>query len=247
MERVQMLLNQILRNSLLSKSEKKEWMEEMQTHFDSSINSLEEQGYSKEEAIKKAIINFGDPIQIRKQLTKDMYGFTSGTILIWASFFLVMFVYSSFLLPDTLSLFESIFLACFIGTILLIKTRKKIDRVLLPVAYLPFFIAILASYFVPKLGWYLAFISNFWFPMNLFGATFLLIFGISLYLISKNLYIASLPLLYSIFSNLWHINELYVVQLRDIELRLVILAYLIYLLRRFGRRKAQKSTFPTCN
>lgn len=53
--------------------------------------------------------------------------------------------------------------------------------------------------------WYLGFIVSWWFPMNLFGAIFLTLFGFYLYSLSKNQYLVILPLVYSIAWTGWHI------------------------------------------
>jgi hypothetical protein len=195
-------LNCIMNFSFLSKHEKIELKEEMESHLNSSIQLLQQDGFNRNEAIQQAMNNFGNPAQIRKQLTKEIYGLSIKTITILSVLFLSFFIFIYHM--DTGLLSPTLMLAAFIGIVSLLKTRKQIDRVLIPFAFSPFIIVYLSNVFFPNetFVWYLYFIVSFWFPMNVFGVIFLIIFGIFLFIFSKNKYIAILPLLFSIAMNL---------------------------------------------
>jgi hypothetical protein len=206
MPHLKQYLNRIMHFSFLSKHEKIEWKEEMESHLNSSIQLLQQDGLNREEAIQQAMKNFGNHAQIRKQLTKEIYGLSIKTIAILSGLFLSLFIYTTWtwVLPDIRLLSPTLMLAIFIGIVSLIKTRKQIDRILIPFAFSPFIIVYLSNVFFPHEAfvWYLRFIVSFWFPMNVFGVMFLAIFGLVLFIFSKNKYIAILPLLFSIAMNL---------------------------------------------
>jgi hypothetical protein len=195
-------LNRIMKFSFLSKHEKVELKEEMESHLNSSIQLLQQDGFNRNDAIQQAMNNFGNPAQIRKQLTREIYGLSIKTITILSVLFLSFFIFIYHMNTGLLS--PTLMLAAFIGIVSLLKTRKQIDRVLIPIAFSPFILVYLSNVFFPheKFVWYLSFIVSFWFPMNFFGVIFLTIFGLVLFIFSKNKYIAILPLLFSIAMNL---------------------------------------------
>lgn len=145
MEQVKSYLHQILRNSFLTKREKTEWMEEMQTHLNQSIEELVNQGYSKEQSIEKALEKFGTPDELRTRLTKETFGYRSSTIFYTCAIFLALFMLSLIIketVPPEIHLFSSwifkllnlistIFLTLFALTISLFITRKRVDRLCL--------------------------------------------------------------------------------------------------------------------
>lgn len=208
MQRVRQFLEQILQYSFLSKREKAEWQEEMESHINSSAFSLKEkEGMGEEEAVKKAITKFGDPEQLRKQITKEMFGLDIKLIGIISACFLILFIFSAIALPSLRVLSPSLMLALLLGVVTLIKTRKRIDRILIPVAFTPFIIAYLTNILFPHetFNWYLSFSITYWYPMNLFGAIFLALFGLGLYFVSRNQFISLLPLIFSVCYNVWHL------------------------------------------
>jgi hypothetical protein len=202
-------LNRIMKFTFLSKNEKVELKEEMESHLNSSIQLLQQDGLNRNDAIQQAMNNFGNPAQIRKQLTKEIYGLSIKTITILSVLFLsfFIFIYHMDVLPDIRLLSPTLMLAIFIGVVSFLKTRKQIDRILIPFAFSPFIIVYLSNVFFPNetFVWYLYFIVSFWFPMNVFGVIFLIIFGIFLFIFSKSKYIAILPLLFSIAMNLCYL------------------------------------------
>lgn len=54
MEIIERYLDQVLRNTFLTKREKSEWREEMAAHLHSSTDHYRSQGYSEEQAIDAA-------------------------------------------------------------------------------------------------------------------------------------------------------------------------------------------------
>lgn len=71
--------------------------EELLSHLECSYEDFQDQGFSKEEAMEMAMMNFGDEKKVGKQLQQAMYPYRREMMLILASASLVM-VYSVYFL-----------------------------------------------------------------------------------------------------------------------------------------------------
>jgi hypothetical protein len=222
MERITQFVNQILRHSFLSKREKAEWTEEMTSHLHTSIKHFISQGYSEDQAVKRSFEQFGSPVELRDNLTREMYGFKSKTIVFFTSISLILFVGSLIggLVLNWLGIHNRyieilpvLFVAFFILGMFLFLTRKRMDRICLIFTPLLFAVGYLQAYFhllVNSFGDGFAFLmfKNLFFSgsydysnrFNLMwiGSLFLIGQSTILYLISKNRYISVLPVALSI-------------------------------------------------
>lgn len=87
----------IVRQTDSNHEESMDLNEELLSHLHCSYEDLLNEGYSKEEAMKMAMMNFGDEKEIGKQLQQAMYPYRRGMMLILASASLI-FAYSVYLL-----------------------------------------------------------------------------------------------------------------------------------------------------
>ncbi|SDL73595.1 hypothetical protein SAMN05428961_106319 [Paenibacillus sp. OK060] len=225
---IQSYLNQVFRNSFLSKKERTDLTEEMAAHLNSSKERYINEGCSSDQATKKALESFGNPISIREKLTKETFGLSSSVILglICISGFLFV---SSLILGiianhygihnRVIELFPVLFITiCAICGALLL-TRRNIDRLCL--VSVPFLFGL--GYLQAYLGLFknmLGGIESFNLFENLFfsGAydfsgrsSFMLIGGfiitlqtIAIFILSKNIYISVMPFLFSVMYTISH-------------------------------------------
>ena len=90
-------VNGIVRQTDSNHEESMDLSEELLSHLHCSYEDSLKKGYSKEEAMKMAMMNFGDEKEVGKQLQQAMYPYRRGMMLILASASLI-FAYSVYLL-----------------------------------------------------------------------------------------------------------------------------------------------------
>ncbi|OXM15662.1 permease prefix domain 1-containing protein [Paenibacillus herberti] len=156
MDKVRHYIDRILKQSYLTKREKKLYAEEMETHLHCTVEELLKQGFSSEEAVDKSIRQFGSTEELNDELTKETYGY-SGKSIRKASIGLFLLLLCS----TTGGLFLSKFgvhnryveiLPIFFMMMLflclsLLLTRKNVDRICLASVPLLFVGGYLQAYF----------------------------------------------------------------------------------------------------
>jgi len=89
---IQLYLERVMRRSGLTKREKAEWIEEMSSHLNDEIQSLIRSGHDEEEATKIAFEKFGQPTVIRRKIAKETFGLSIPMIYGLFSLFLIWFL-----------------------------------------------------------------------------------------------------------------------------------------------------------
>lgn len=87
----------IVRQTDSNQEERDDLSEELLSHLQCSYEDLHSQGYSKEEAVKMAMMNFGDDQEVGKQLQQAMYPYRREMMLVLSVSSLV-FAYSVYAL-----------------------------------------------------------------------------------------------------------------------------------------------------
>lgn len=87
----------IVKQTDSNREERNDLSEELLSHLLCSYEDLHDQGYSKEEAVRLAMMNFGDEKEVGKQLQQAMYPYRRGMMLILSSASFI-FAYSIYLL-----------------------------------------------------------------------------------------------------------------------------------------------------
>ncbi|MFD0712792.1 permease prefix domain 1-containing protein [Paenibacillus sp. GCM10027626] len=225
MEQISHYVRSILQGSFLRKQEKQELKEEMEAHLHSSIDDLQQMGMTKEEAVKRAIERFGEPDKLRQQVTKETFGL-SGDMIMKIAGISLLFALLTFLSGLILNKYgihnRYIELAPIVGigamvmTLSLTLTRKRIDRICLIVSPIFFVVGFLQSYFkflVYRRDGFEFMLFEFHFSSVLydknygsitFSSLILIGFVFILYLVSRNKYVALMPLAWSIVFTLTH-------------------------------------------
>ncbi|WP_301109545.1 permease prefix domain 1-containing protein [Sporosarcina sp.] len=72
----------IVRQTDSNQDERNDLCEELLSHLECSYEDLHSQGYSKEEAVKMAMMNFGDDQEVGKQLQQAMYPYRREMMLV---------------------------------------------------------------------------------------------------------------------------------------------------------------------
>ncbi|WP_153731664.1 permease prefix domain 1-containing protein [Sporosarcina obsidiansis] len=90
-------VNGVIGQTDSNEEERKDLSEELLSHLQCSYEDLQLEGYSKEEAMKMSMENFGDEKEIGRQLQQAMYPYRREMMLILASASL-LFAYSVYLL-----------------------------------------------------------------------------------------------------------------------------------------------------
>lgn len=80
----------IVRQTDSNQEERLDLGEELLSHLQCSYEDLHQQGYSEQEAIEMAMMNFGDEKEVGKQLQKAMYPFRREMMLILAGASLIL-------------------------------------------------------------------------------------------------------------------------------------------------------------
>jgi hypothetical protein len=148
-EQIRSYLEQVMRHSGLSKREKEDWIEEMSAHLNDETSRLILSGHDENEAMMIALQQFGKPSMLRRKISHDTFGLSVPTILCLASTCLVLFFIDLYVLKQfpgswyqrypntwgylssmlsTIPLSPSLMLAMFISFLLLFKTRCRADR-----------------------------------------------------------------------------------------------------------------------
>ncbi|MGG0823862.1 permease prefix domain 1-containing protein [Paenibacillus turicensis] len=224
-------LEQIFKRSLLSKQERVDMSEEMAAHLYLSKDHYINRGYSDENATKKALESFGDPISIRKNLTQQTFGFSSNIIirLIYSSGLLFIFSILFALVARyynvhnrIIELFPIVLITVHALSIGLLFTRKNVDRWCLLTTPFLFGMGYLQAYSDPfyKLLEKMTGIDSFAMFQKLFfsgtydyagrisfmfiGGYFLLFHCLIIFLLSRNIYISIMPFILSIVYTLSH-------------------------------------------
>ncbi|WP_153722194.1 permease prefix domain 1-containing protein [Sporosarcina cascadiensis] len=87
----------IVRQTDSNQEERNDLSEELLSHLQCAFEDLHNQGYSKEEAVQMAMLNFGDDKEVGKQLQQAMYPYRREMMLILSSASLI-FAYSVYAL-----------------------------------------------------------------------------------------------------------------------------------------------------
>jgi len=224
MEQMSQYVNQILKGSFLRQKEKDELREEMLAHLHASVHDLEQQGVEHEQAVTQSIERFGTPEQLRKQLTKETFGLTSTWIIRLAAISLLCALLSligGVLLNQFGVHNRYIELSPSVGitgaglSLSLLLTRKRMDRIVVVLAPVLFWIGYLQAYFklfiysTEKIeivlfknlffsGAYDGKNTSLYWELASVSSMFLIGFALILYLISKNKVVSVLPFAWSI-------------------------------------------------
>lgn len=226
----QLYLEQVMRRSGLTKREKSEWIEEMSSHVNDEIRSLMISGHDEDEATTLALEKFGQPSVIRRKIAKETFGLSIAMIyglflLFLAWFFIDLYIvhsqfpggwykrYADFsgyassivsAIPNS----PSLMLALCISVLMLFKTRCWKDRA-----------SIMSTLSIYGVLWVLI-----RFPQTsdvnglLFGirdlttreplvsviSAVFIVWGLLLYLWTRNSWLGVTPTLISISTGLWH-------------------------------------------
>jgi len=227
---IQSYLIRIFKGSFFTKKEQIDMAEEIESHLISSKERYVHEGYTEEEAVQRALQSFGEPNIIRNQLTKELFGLSSRTIIYFVYVGAILFLCSligglilnSFKVHNRIIELFPILLMTFTAlSCSLLFTRKNSDRWCLLSIPLLFGIGYLQAYFDLFSNIALRSIDSFQLFENLFfsGAldydgrsSFIFLGGVALsmqavliYAISKNVYISILPFIFSILYTLSHI------------------------------------------
>ncbi|OCT15822.1 hypothetical protein A8709_09335 [Paenibacillus pectinilyticus] len=170
MQRISALLNDILRQSFLSKREKAEWAEEMNAHLLDTVEDLRNKGFSEEQAITIAMKRFGAADEIRERLTTNMYGFKSKSILAFglAGAILMLISLIGGLVLHRYGIYSRLseLLPIVFGTIMVMSfglffTRKGLDRLCLlvtPLLFVMGYMQVYLEFLVHSFGKYFDFL-----------------------------------------------------------------------------------------
>ncbi|NEU62833.1 permease prefix domain 1-containing protein [Paenibacillus sp. ALJ109b] len=228
MEIIERYLDQVLRNTFLTKREKSEWREEMAAHLHSSTDHYRSQGYSEEQAIERSIQRFGSISELRRTVTKETYGFNMRTIIgcALASFILFIVTLVGGLAANQygvhnryIEIMPIVLITVSALSICICLTRKRVDRLCLLSLPLLFALGYLQAYFqifVDYWGEGLSFtmFEKLFFSgsydisgrveVMLIGDLFLFTQTLIIFAISKNRYISILPFVFSTMYTLVH-------------------------------------------
>jgi hypothetical protein len=226
---IQSYLEQVMRRSGLTKREKAEWIEEMSSHLSDEIEHLMTVGHGEEEATKMALEKFGQSTVIRRKIAKETFMLSIRMLYALFSLFLIWFFLDLYIVhlqfpagwfkryPDTWGYLSSIvsavlnspslMLALCLSMLLLFKTRCVKDR-----------LSILFTLTVFGIIWVmmrlpLSFSAN----QFLFGIRDLtirgpwvvmisggfMVWGLLLYLWTRNSWVSITPILISVVTGLW--------------------------------------------
>ncbi|PAF29406.1 permease prefix domain 1-containing protein [Paenibacillus sp. 7516] len=225
---IQLYLNRVFKNSFLSNKERADWAEEMAAHIHSSKEHYINEGYSSDQATKKALESFGDPISIRSKLTKETFGLSSKVILslLCTSGFLFIGSLVLGLVANhygfhnkLIEIFPIILITiCALSGALLI-TRRNVDRWSLLSIPTLFALGYLQAYFgvfknlLSKLDSFNLFEHLFFSGaydfsdrsgFMLIGGCILSVQTLILFVISKNIYISIMPFFFSVMYTMSH-------------------------------------------
>ncbi|UUZ82913.1 permease prefix domain 1-containing protein [Paenibacillus sp. P26] len=206
MKAIDRYLNRILKYSFLTNREKAEWKEEMSAHLECLVEDLIAQGHERSNAERITMNRFGDPGMLRNNLAKETYGFRITTILALAASLLLIFLYSfvsAVMINHASPVSPSLPLTLLTATCFLLKTRRRRDRLGLLIAIIPYgfnyIMYKLHAEWADQLHYTIVYVvySNLSASSlaYLMTATFGLGFGI--FLLTRNSWISSLPLLLS--------------------------------------------------
>ena len=150
---IQKYLERVMRHSGLSKREKVSWIEEMSVHLQEETLKLTNSGYEEEDATRLALRRFGEPVALRKRISRETFGLPTMVIFFLSSICFVAFcidLYVFYVHPmqspgtwyrgyrntwkyvhnliTTVPLSTTIMLGLCIGFLSLFKTRCRKDR-----------------------------------------------------------------------------------------------------------------------
>ncbi|WP_067624765.1 permease prefix domain 1-containing protein [Alicyclobacillus acidiphilus] len=226
---IQSYLERVMRWSGLTKREKAEWIEEMSSHLNDEIQSLMKSGHDENDATKMALEKFGQPTVIRRKIAKETFGLSIPMIYGLSSLFLIWFFIDLFIVhsqfpggwykryPDFSGYASSIvsaipnspslMLALCVSVLMLFKTRCLKDRasILLTLSILGVIWVLMRlpqSFNVNELlfGFRDLTIREPW--VSVITAVFI-VWGLLLYLWTRNSWIGVIPTLISIVTGLW--------------------------------------------
>ncbi|WP_248928362.1 permease prefix domain 1-containing protein [Paenibacillus hamazuiensis] len=201
---VETYLNRILKYSCLTRREQTDWKEEMRSHIECSIEELVSKGKEYTEAERLTLRSFGDPRMLRNHLTRETYGLSAGHIFFLALSLFLIFCCSyipSILVGHGSPLSPSLPMTGFIGTLLLLKTRKRMDRIGLGAAVIPFgLIYLLYKLHIPwaeEMHLTITWVNSSSFDRAAFHVfmTLLFLLGLGIFLLTRNVWISSMPLI----------------------------------------------------
>ena len=241
-------LRQVMQHSGLSKQEKVDWMEEMSSHLHDETRKLVKCGHEENEATRIALQRFGDPLVVRRRISKETFGLSVRTIYIVMGVSLVLFLidlyvlrlqfpgpwykrYSSawgYFLSMLLNIpaSPSLMLGLCISSLTLLKTRRRADRMAIILTLAIFgvlwiLIRLPLSFYLNEMLFTFKGLS----PMEPYASIsigVLVLWGISMYIWTKNRWIGVLPTIISLAEGLWY--------LLWYDARLMPLSYLVVLI-----------------
>lgn len=233
MDKVRQYIDHILQRSYLTKGEKRQYAEEMESHLDCSIQQSVEQGFCREEAIDRSIKQFGSPEELNDRLTQETFGFSGKLIrLVAIGLFLSLIfsliggpILSQFSIHNRyIELLPAVCIVMLLLCLSLLLTRKYADRLCLvsvPLLFVCGYLQAYFQYFIVTFGSGSEFtifqvlffsgeydtregINDLNFQRILVGSLFLAVQSFIIYAISRNRNIALLPFGLSIVLTLTH-------------------------------------------
>lgn len=230
-EEIQSYLKQVMRHSGLSKQEKVDWMEEMSSHLQDETTRVMKDGYEENEATQIALRRFGEPSVVRRKISRETFGLSVRTIFIITAACIVLFLIDLYVLrlqfpgpwytryPNAwgylrsmlinLPASPSLMLGLCICFLALFKTRRRADRraIILTLATfgvlwvlirlpLPFYLNEMLFLFKG-----LSLIE----PYAGISISALVLWGMLLYIWTKNRWIGVLPTVISLAEGLWYL------------------------------------------
>lgn len=230
-EEIQSYLKQVMRHSGLSKQEKVDWMEEMSSHLQDETTRLMKGGYEENEATQIALRRFGEPSVVRRKISRETFGLSVRTIFIITAACIVLFLIDLYVLrlqfpgpwytryPNAwgylrsmlinLPASPSLMLGLCICSLALFKTRRRADRRAIILTLATF--GVLWVLIRLPLPFYLnemLFLFKGLSPIEPYAGisiSALVLWGMLLYIWTKNRWIGVLPTVISLAEGLWYL------------------------------------------
>lgn len=231
-QQVESYLEQVMRHTGISKLEKAEWIEEMSVHLHDETLNLMSVGHDEHEAVMVALQKFGQPSELRQKITSDTFGLSVTTILWLSLASFIFFGADIFLLqllihlgvpsayqtyPNlwgylssmlfALSISPSLMLGLGTGLLTLIKTRRQADRmgIILSLAVFGALWVLIRLPLPMYANDFLYGLKDFATPDSFVGiiSGVLILWGVLLYIWTKNKWVAWFPTILSILIASW--------------------------------------------
>ncbi|MHB1684853.1 MAG: permease prefix domain 1-containing protein [Bacilli bacterium] len=228
-QQIQSYLKQVMRHSGLSKREKVEWLEEMSAHLNEETARLKSCGHEENEATAMALQKFGEPSMLRRKISRDTFGLSVSTIFYLVSICFVLFFVDLYVLQlqmprswyqtypntwdylfsmlSTVPLSPFLMLALCISFLAMFKTRRRADRAGI-VLTLSIFGVLWVLIRLPLSSYANGLLFGFkdlttMEPSVNIICGILVVWGLFLYVWTKNRWISILPTLLSIAVGIW--------------------------------------------